>query len=81
MALILKNLLITLPELSCGKVSHELSSTMESARLYMWQNPVGGYKMVRGAKWRETMKECTSARSIFRERGRERALLCAVAEP
>ena len=37
--------------------------------------------MVRGAEWRETMKECTSARSIFRERGRERALLHAVAEP
>ena len=37
--------------------------------------------MVRGAEWRETMKECTSARSIFRERGRERVLLCAVAEP
>ena len=37
--------------------------------------------MVRGAKWRETMKECTSARSIFRERGRERALLRIVAEP
>ena len=46
-----------------------LSSTMESARLYMWQNPVGGKKMVRGAEWRETMKECTTARSIFRERG------------
>ena len=29
----------------------------------------GGWKMVRGAKWRETMKECTSARSIFKERG------------
>ena len=58
-----------------------LSSTMESARLYMWQNPVEGYKMVRGAEWRETMKECTSARSIFRERGRTRALLHAVAEP
>ena len=27
------------------------------------------------------MKECTSVRSIFKERGRERALLCAVAEP
>ena len=37
--------------------------------------------MVRGAEWRETMKQCTIARSIFRERGRERALLCAVAEP
>ena len=37
--------------------------------------------MVRGAKWRETMKECTSARSIFRERGRTRGLLRAVAEP
>ena len=37
--------------------------------------------MVRGAEWRETMKECTSARSIFRERGQERALLRAVAEP
>ena len=37
--------------------------------------------MVRGAEWRETMKECTSARSIFRERGRECALLHAVAEP
>ena len=37
--------------------------------------------MVRGAEWRETMKECTSARSIFRERGREHALLHAVAEP
>ena len=33
--------------------------------------------MVRGAKWRETMKECTSARLIFEERGRERALLRA----
>ena len=32
--------LITLPKLSCGKVSHELSSTMESSRLYMWQNLV-----------------------------------------
>ena len=37
--------------------------------------------MVRGANWRETMKECTSARSIFEERGREHALLHAVAEP
>ena len=37
--------------------------------------------MVRGAEWRETMKECTSARLIFKERGRERALLRAVAEP
>ena len=37
--------------------------------------------MVRGAEWRETMKECTSARTIFRERGREHALLRAVAEP
>ena len=52
-----------------------LRSTKESARLYMWQNPVGGKKMVRGAEWRETMKECTTARLIFRERGRERALL------
>ena len=32
--------IITLPKLSCGKVSHELSSTMESSRLYMWQNLV-----------------------------------------
>ena len=32
--------LITLPKLSCGKVSHELSSTVESSRLYMWQNLV-----------------------------------------
>ena len=41
----------------------------------------GSWKMVRGAKWRETMKECTSERLIFKERGRERALLRAVAEP
>ena len=58
-----------------------LSSTMESARFYMWQNPVGGQKMVRGAEWRETMKECTTTRSIFRERGQERAMLREVAEP
>ena len=58
-----------------------LSSTKESSRLYMWQYLMGGWKMVRGAKWRETMKECTSARSIFKERGREHALLHAVAEP
>ena len=37
--------------------------------------------MVRGAEWRETMKECTSARSIFNERRRGRVLLRAVAEP
>ena len=42
---------------------------------------IWGWNMVRGAKWRETVKECTSARSIFKERGRERTLLCAVAEP
>ena len=36
--------------------------------------------MVRGAEWRDTMKECTSARSILRERGRERALLRAMAK-
>jgi hypothetical protein len=41
----------------------------------------GCWKMVQGAKWRETGKECTSARSIFKERGRERARLCAVVEP
>ena len=41
----------------------------------------GGLEDGARAKWRETMKECTSARSIFEERGRERALLRAVAEP
>ena len=41
----------------------------------------GCWKMVRGAKRRDTGKECTSARSIFKERGRERVLLCTVAEP
>ena len=32
--------LITFPKLSCGKVSHEWSSTMEFSRFYMWQNLV-----------------------------------------
>ena len=41
----------------------------------------GGLEDGAGAEWRETMKECTSARSIFRERGRTRAMLRAVAEP
>ena len=41
--------------------------------MYMWQNLVGGWKMLRGAKWRETMKECTTVRSIFKERGRDGA--------
>ena len=52
-----------------------LSSTMESARLYMWQNPVGGIED--GARGRvegdyEGMHKCES---IFREG----ANTCAVA--
>ena len=58
-----------------------LSSTMEYARLYVWKNPVEARRWCVGPSGGETMKECTSARSIFEERGRECALLRAVAEP